>query len=52
MVVTTTLSHLLLEGPALFTFGAVALKGGDSHLHNFKICIMLHANNLLSVRFF
>lgn len=50
MVVTTTLSHLLLEGPALFTFGAVGLKGGASKLHNSTICIMLHLNNLLSVR--
>ncbi|VDK47963.1 unnamed protein product [Anisakis simplex] len=27
MTVATTLSHLLLEGPALLTFGAAALKG-------------------------
>ena len=49
MTVTTTLSHLLLEGPALLTFGAAALKGAGSEKHNTTMCILNHANNLLSV---
>lgn len=43
------MSHLLLEGPALLTFGAVASKGAFVQYHNTKICVMNHANNLLSV---
>jgi len=30
LTIATTLSHLLLEGPALITFGAVVLKGNSS----------------------
>ncbi|VBB29372.1 unnamed protein product [Acanthocheilonema viteae] len=49
MTVATTLSHLLLEGPALLTFAAVARKGADSSDHDNNICILAHGNNLLSV---
>ncbi|VDK68674.1 unnamed protein product [Onchocerca ochengi] len=49
MTVATTLSHLLLEGPALLTFAAVARKGADSSDHGNNICILAHGNNLLSV---
>ncbi|VDP12563.1 unnamed protein product [Onchocerca flexuosa] len=49
MTVATTLSHLLLEGPALLTFAAVARKGADSSEHDNNICILAHGNNLLSV---
>ncbi|KAI1724545.1 hypothetical protein Ddc_05787 [Ditylenchus destructor] len=49
MTCATTLCHLLFEGPALVTFGAVALKGASSHHHDSNICIINHANNLLSV---
>lgn len=49
MTVATTLSYLLLEGPALLTFGAVAVKGAGSEKHNMNICILNHANNLLSI---
>ncbi|OZC08153.1 hypothetical protein X798_04846 [Onchocerca flexuosa] len=49
MTVATTLSHLLLEGPALLTFAAVARKGADSSEHGNNICILAHGNNLLSV---
>lgn len=40
---------MLLEGPALLTFGAVASKGAFVQYHNTEICVMNHANNLLSV---
>nr|CRZ25815.1 Bm3355 [Brugia malayi] len=49
MTVATTLSHLLLEGPALLTFAAVARKGANSSDHGNNICILAHGNNLLSV---
>uniref|UniRef100_A0A915DWU6 G-protein coupled receptors family 1 profile domain-containing protein n=1 Tax=Ditylenchus dipsaci TaxID=166011 RepID=A0A915DWU6_9BILA len=49
MTCATTLSHLMLEGPALLTFGAVALKGASSQHHNANICIINNTNNLLSV---
>ncbi|EFO15349.1 hypothetical protein LOAG_13161 [Loa loa] len=49
MTVATTLSHLILEGPALLTFAAVARKGADSSDHGSNICILAHSNNLLSV---
>ncbi|VDN06188.1 unnamed protein product [Thelazia callipaeda] len=49
MTVTTTLSHLLLEGPALLTFAAAAEKGANSSDHGNNICILTHGNNLLSV---
>uniref|UniRef100_A0A0R3S5N6 G_PROTEIN_RECEP_F1_2 domain-containing protein n=1 Tax=Elaeophora elaphi TaxID=1147741 RepID=A0A0R3S5N6_9BILA len=49
MTVATTLSHLLLEGPALLTFAAVARKGANSADHGNSICILAHGNNLLSV---
>ncbi|MCP9266326.1 hypothetical protein DINM_021857 [Dirofilaria immitis] len=45
MTVATTLSHLLLEGPALLTFCCCA----DSSDHGNNICILAHGNNLLSV---
>lgn len=49
MTVATTLSHLLLEGPALLTFAAVARKGSDSSDHGQSMCMLAHGNNLLSV---
>ncbi|KHN79813.1 hypothetical protein Tcan_07570 [Toxocara canis] len=49
MTVATTLSHLLLEGPALLTFGAAALKGSGSAGHNTTMCMLNHGNNSLSV---
>uniref|UniRef100_A0A915PN59 G-protein coupled receptors family 1 profile domain-containing protein n=1 Tax=Setaria digitata TaxID=48799 RepID=A0A915PN59_9BILA len=49
MTVATTLSHLMLEGPALLTFAAVARKGANSSDHGNNICILAHGNNLLSV---
>uniref|UniRef100_A0A1I7YP68 G_PROTEIN_RECEP_F1_2 domain-containing protein n=1 Tax=Steinernema glaseri TaxID=37863 RepID=A0A1I7YP68_9BILA len=49
MTVSTTLSHLFLEGPALLTIGAAALKGAGSSAHNDSICKLNHGNNLLSM---
>ncbi|KAK0396611.1 hypothetical protein QR680_001784 [Steinernema hermaphroditum] len=49
MTVATTLSHLLLEGPALLTFGAAALKGAGSSSHDVTTCKLNHGNNLLSM---
>ncbi|TMS36241.1 hypothetical protein L596_003453 [Steinernema carpocapsae] len=49
MTVATTLSHLLLEGPALLTFGAAALKGAGSSAHDVITCKLNHGNNLLSM---
>lgn len=43
------MSHLLLEGPALLTFGAVAIKGAESGQHDTNICIFNHVNNLLCI---
>uniref|UniRef100_A0A915CCC2 G-protein coupled receptors family 1 profile domain-containing protein n=1 Tax=Parascaris univalens TaxID=6257 RepID=A0A915CCC2_PARUN len=49
MTVATTLSHLLLEGPALLTFGAAALKGSGNAGDNTIMCMLNHGNNSLSV---
>lgn len=49
LTVATTLSHLLLEGPALLTFGAAAIKGASSEQHNLEMCILNHLINALSV---
>lgn len=49
LTVATTLSHLLLEGPALLTFGAAAIKGASSEQHNLAMCVINHMCNLLSV---
>uniref|UniRef100_A0A0K0DPB6 G_PROTEIN_RECEP_F1_2 domain-containing protein n=1 Tax=Angiostrongylus cantonensis TaxID=6313 RepID=A0A0K0DPB6_ANGCA len=43
MTVATTVSHLLLEGPATLTHAAVALK------HHYMMCVLNNAINILSI---
>uniref|UniRef100_A0A0N5ARR4 G_PROTEIN_RECEP_F1_2 domain-containing protein n=1 Tax=Syphacia muris TaxID=451379 RepID=A0A0N5ARR4_9BILA len=49
MTVSTTMSHLLLEGPASLTFGIAALKGTGDMKINSTMCMINHSNNLLSI---
>ncbi|KAK6765740.1 hypothetical protein RB195_025570 [Necator americanus] len=49
MTVATTVSHLLLEGPATLTHAAVALKGASSSEHHYMMCILNNAINILSI---
>ncbi|CAB3399110.1 unnamed protein product [Caenorhabditis bovis] len=46
MTVATTISHLLLEGPATLTHAASAIKGED---YSYLMCLMNHGNNFLSL---
>ncbi|CAJ0583314.1 unnamed protein product, partial [Mesorhabditis spiculigera] len=46
LTVTTTMSHLLLEGPATLTHAAVAIDGSE---HPYLWCLFIHSNNLLSL---
>ncbi|CAD6184991.1 unnamed protein product [Caenorhabditis auriculariae] len=46
MTVATTLSHLLLEGPATLTHAASAVQGED---YSLMLCVLNHGNNLLSL---
>lgn len=45
----TTLAHLLLEGPALLTFAAAALKGSKTDRHDVTMCLLNTGNNFLSI---
>lgn len=49
MTVATTVSHLLLEGPATLTHAAVALKGASSSEHHYMMCVLNNAINILSI---
>lgn len=48
LTIATTLSHLLLEGPACLTFAAAALNGAEMN-NNRIFCILNHFNNLGSL---
>uniref|UniRef100_A0A914VR53 G-protein coupled receptors family 1 profile domain-containing protein n=1 Tax=Plectus sambesii TaxID=2011161 RepID=A0A914VR53_9BILA len=49
ITVATTLAHLLLEGPALLTFAAAALKGSKTERHDVAMCLLNTGNNFLSI---
>jgi hypothetical protein len=49
ITVATTVAHLLLEGPALLTFAAAALKGSKTERHDVAMCLLNTGNNFLSI---
>ncbi|CAJ0949813.1 unnamed protein product, partial [Mesorhabditis belari] len=46
LTVATTMSHLLLEGPATLTHAAAAIDGSE---HPHMWCVLTHMNNFLSL---